>query len=81
MTDDELARHIADTAGSILLQLRDSGLFADKALGKAGDRVANAFIMEALAHHRPRLERRLHQSRSWDRRARTYSNQPIRHKA
>ncbi len=53
MTDDELARHIADHAGRLLLQLRDSALFVDKALGKAGDRVANAFIMEALTHHRP----------------------------
>jgi 3'(2'), 5'-bisphosphate nucleotidase len=53
VTDDDLARHIADTAGGILLQLRDSTLFEGKALGKAGDRVANAFIIEALAHHRP----------------------------
>lgn len=53
MTDDELARHIADTAGGLLLSLRESALFADKALGKAGDKIANAFILEALAHHRP----------------------------
>ena len=53
MTDDDLARHIADTAGSLLLKLRDSTLFDGKALGKAGDRVANAFIIEALTHHRP----------------------------
>ena len=31
----------------------DRGLFAGKALGKAGDRTANAFIMEALAEQRP----------------------------
>jgi 3'(2'), 5'-bisphosphate nucleotidase len=53
VTDAELARHIADTAGSLLLQLRASALFEGKALGKVGDRVANAFIMEALAHQRP----------------------------
>jgi 3'(2'), 5'-bisphosphate nucleotidase len=52
-TDTQLARHIAETAGELLLTLQRSGLFADKALGKAGDRTANAFIMEALATQRP----------------------------
>ena len=53
LTDVELARHIADTAGRILVELQDSGLFDGKALGKAGDRTANAFIMEALKTNRP----------------------------
>jgi 3'(2'), 5'-bisphosphate nucleotidase len=53
MTDVELARHIAETAGKLLVELQRSGLFEGKALGKAGDRVANAFIMEALANQRP----------------------------
>ena len=53
MTDVELARHIAETAGTILVTLQKSGLFEGKALGKAGDRVANAFIMEALQQQRP----------------------------
>ena len=53
MTDAELARQIADAAGGLLLQLRTSTLLEDKALGKAGDRIANAFILEALARHRP----------------------------
>ena len=53
MTDLELATHIAQTAGKLLLELQTSGLFAEKALGKAGDRVANAFIMEALKQQRP----------------------------
>jgi 3'(2'), 5'-bisphosphate nucleotidase len=53
MNDVELARHIAEVAGRILLEVRDSGLFEGKALGKAGDRVANGFIMEALAANRP----------------------------
>lgn len=53
MTDVELARHIADVAGQLLLDLQRSGLFAGKALGKAGDRVANAFIIEALKSQRP----------------------------
>jgi 3'(2'), 5'-bisphosphate nucleotidase len=53
LNDVELARHIADTAGRILLELQQSDLFVGKALGQAGDRVANAFIMEALASQRP----------------------------
>lgn len=53
MNDAELARHIADIAGELLLTLQRSGLFEGKALGKAGDRVANAFIMEALKSQRP----------------------------
>ncbi|MCB5946099.1 3'(2'),5'-bisphosphate nucleotidase CysQ, partial [Acidocella sp. KAb 2-4] len=53
MTDLELAKQIAATAGRLLLELQQSGLFSEKALGKAGDRVANAFIMEALARQRP----------------------------
>ncbi|MDD2705688.1 MAG: 3'(2'),5'-bisphosphate nucleotidase CysQ [Acidocella sp.] len=53
MNDLELARHIATVAGRLLLELQGSGLFEGKALGKAGDRVANAFIMEALKAQRP----------------------------
>jgi 3'(2'), 5'-bisphosphate nucleotidase len=53
MTDVELARHVAETAGRLLLELQRSGLFEGKALGKAGDRTANAFIMEALRNNRP----------------------------
>ncbi len=51
--DVELARRIAATAGRILLELRQSGLFEGKSLGKAGDRTANAFIVEALQRNRP----------------------------
>lgn len=51
--DADLAAHIAEVAGEILLTLQQSGLFEGKALGKAGDRVANAFIMEAIAQQRP----------------------------
>jgi 3'(2'), 5'-bisphosphate nucleotidase len=53
MTDVELARHLAETAGRLLLEIQSSGLFEGKALGKAGDRTANAFLMEALAANRP----------------------------
>lgn len=53
MNDLELASHIATVAGKLLLELQHSGLFTGKALGKAGDRVANAFIIEALQQQRP----------------------------
>ncbi len=53
MTDLELAKVIAEETGKILLNLREAGLFQGKALGKAGDRVANAFIIEALRENRP----------------------------
>jgi 3'(2'), 5'-bisphosphate nucleotidase len=53
LSDIELARKIAETAGRVLVELQQSDLFQDKALGKAGDRTANAFIMEALKTNRP----------------------------
>lgn len=52
-TDVQLARRIAEKVGELLLILQKSGLFEGKALGNAGDRLANAFIMEALRIHRP----------------------------
>lgn len=51
--DTALARTIAANTGELLLVLQRSGLFAGAALGRAGDRVANAFIMAALAQNRP----------------------------
>ena len=53
LSDAELAARIAETAGKLLLELRASGLIEGKALGRAGDLAANAFIMEALKHQRP----------------------------
>jgi 3'(2'), 5'-bisphosphate nucleotidase len=53
MTDAELAAHLAETAGKLLIEVRDSGVFTDKALGKAGDHVANTFLCHALAFARP----------------------------
>jgi 3'(2'), 5'-bisphosphate nucleotidase len=53
MTDVELAAHLAETAGQILIQVRDSGLFGAKALGKAGDQTANQFLVHALREQRP----------------------------
>ena len=53
MTDAELALKLAETAGQLLLTLRQSGLVTGKALGAAGDAVAHQFLVQALAHQRP----------------------------
>jgi 3'(2'), 5'-bisphosphate nucleotidase len=53
MTDAELAAYLADTAGKLLLTLRDCGLLTGKALGKAGDETANQFLIHAIAEQRP----------------------------
>lgn len=75
MTDAELAAHLADCAGRLLLEVRASGLFAGKALGFAGDQVANQFLVHALTVARPGdgllseeskdTEERLGKSRVW----------------
>ena len=53
MNDVELAIHLADTSGQMLLALREAGRFEGKALGAEGDRIANAFIMDMLRRERP----------------------------
>lgn len=53
MSDAELAAHLADIAGRILLEVRASGVFSPKALGKAGDQTANQFLVHALKEARP----------------------------
>lgn len=53
MTDAELAAHLAETAGKLLLDVRASGLFTGKALGVAGDQTANQFLCHALRAQRP----------------------------
>ncbi len=53
MSDADLAAHLADVAGRILLNVRDSGMFSPKALGKAGDQTANQFLVHALREQRP----------------------------
>jgi 3'(2'), 5'-bisphosphate nucleotidase len=53
MTDAELAVHLAACAGRILIEVRASGLFEGKALGLAGDQVANQFLVHALNAARP----------------------------
>ncbi|WP_419956660.1 3'(2'),5'-bisphosphate nucleotidase CysQ [Novosphingobium rhizovicinum] len=51
--DGDLAAHLADQAGKILLQVRASGVFGGKSLGKAGDQTANQFLVHALREQRP----------------------------
>jgi 3'(2'), 5'-bisphosphate nucleotidase len=53
MTDGELAIHLADVAGKILLDVRASGMFEGKSLGVAGDQTANQFLVHALRQQRP----------------------------
>ncbi|MCJ2186427.1 3'(2'),5'-bisphosphate nucleotidase CysQ [Novosphingobium beihaiensis] len=52
MTDGDLAAHLAEQAGKILLQVRASGMFEGKSLGKAGDQTANQFLVHALRQQR-----------------------------
>jgi len=75
MTDAELAAHLAEVAGRILIEVRESGMFGAKALGKAGDQTANQFLCHALREQRPEdgllseeskdTEERLAKSRVW----------------
>jgi 3'(2'), 5'-bisphosphate nucleotidase len=53
MNDAELAAHLAEHAGKLLLQVRSAGVFTEKALGKAGDATANQFLVHALRAMRP----------------------------
>ena len=53
MTDAELAAHLAEVAGKLLIQVRDAGVFSPKALGKAGDATANEFLCHAISEQRP----------------------------
>ncbi|ASK87014.1 3'(2'),5'-bisphosphate nucleotidase CysQ [Sphingorhabdus sp. SMR4y] len=75
MTDADLAAHLAHVAGRILLEVRESGMFEGKALGKAGDQTANEFLVHALRQQRPEdgllseeskdTDERLGKSRVW----------------
>lgn len=51
--DAALAARLARQAGEILLGLRADCALTGKALGDAGDRAANAFLLAELAAHRP----------------------------
>lgn len=53
LNDAELAAHLAQVAGKLLIDVRDSGVLSLKALGKAGDATANQFLCHALREQRP----------------------------
>jgi len=53
MNDAELAAHLAEVAGRILIEVRKAGVFDGKSLGKAGDQTANQFLVHALREQRP----------------------------
>ncbi|MEL7444715.1 MAG: 3'(2'),5'-bisphosphate nucleotidase CysQ [Pseudomonadota bacterium] len=53
MADAELAAHLAQVAGRLLVDVRESGMFEGKALGKAGDATANEFLCHAIRSARP----------------------------
>ncbi len=53
MTDAQLAAHLAEVAGRLLLEVRAAGLLPAKALGRAGDATANQFLCHALRELRP----------------------------
>ena len=53
MNDAELAAHLAQIAGKLLLDVRASGMLSGQALGKAGDQTANQFLCHAIREQRP----------------------------
>lgn len=53
ISDAELAAELAHQAGLILLALRADGDLCGKDLGKAGDAMANRFLVDALRRERP----------------------------
>ena len=75
LSDSQLAAELAETAGKMLIEVRDSGRFSGAALGKAGDEIANEFLVHALRAQRPAdgllseeekdSEERLGKSRVW----------------
>ena len=53
MTDEDLAAHLAEDAGRILMEVRASGRHHGRELGRAGDAEANAVLVKALRELRP----------------------------
>jgi 3'(2'), 5'-bisphosphate nucleotidase len=53
LTDEELAGRLAQGAGRLLMELRDSDFLTGAALGIVADKVANAFILTSLGEWRP----------------------------
>jgi 3'(2'), 5'-bisphosphate nucleotidase len=52
-SDGELAAELAEAAGRVLVELRNSGVFEGRMLGKEGDRMANVLLTDALLARRP----------------------------
>lgn len=53
LSDADLAAHLAEVAGKLLIEVRSAGMFSPKALGKAGDQTANQFLVHAIREQRP----------------------------
>ena len=53
LNDAQLAAHLAEVAGRLLIEVRASGLLSLKALGNAGDATANQFLIHAIGEQRP----------------------------
>jgi 3'(2'), 5'-bisphosphate nucleotidase len=53
LTDEDLAAHLAEEAGRLLVAQRRDSILQGSALGRAADQVANAFILAGLASWRP----------------------------
>ena len=51
--DTELAAYLAQAAGALVLEMRDTSGLVAKELGNAGDRTANQFLIRALGEQRP----------------------------
>ena len=51
--DTELAAYLAQAAGALVLEMRDTSGLVAKELGNAGDRTANQFLIHALGAQRP----------------------------
>jgi len=75
LSDGDLAAHLAQVAGHLLITVRESELVTGKALGAAGDATANQFLVHAVRQQRPEdgllseeakdTEERLAKSRVW----------------
>jgi 3'(2'), 5'-bisphosphate nucleotidase len=53
LSDARLAAQLASEAGALLMTLREEGRLSGKALGVEGDRIANAYLCDALRRARP----------------------------
>lgn len=51
--DTELAAYLAQAAGALVLEMRDTSGLVAKELGNAGDQTANQFLIRALGEQRP----------------------------